>query len=151
LRSTDPEVSPKKAIYNKYDGTGSQKGFANDLLEEHRGKPLNLDDVLLDCTEYRLAFRKITQSTNERTIISAVIPKGVVSHEALPTIRPFTIDPEESDLSNYPLHTAYERIFTDDELFLVLGFLYSLPFDYLMRAKTEENVVNYKLKEAQVP
>jgi len=151
FRSTDPEVSPKKAIYTKFDGSGSQKGFVNDLLNEGRGEPLDLEDVLLDCTEYRLAFRKITQSTNERTIICSVLPRDVVSHEALPTIRPYTIDPEESDLSNYPLHSAYERSFTDEELFLVCGFLNSLPFDYLMRAKTEENVVNYKLEEAQVP
>lgn len=34
---------------------------------------------------------------------------------------------------------------------MALGLLNSLPFDYLMRTKTEENVVIYKLVEAQAP
>lgn len=151
FRSRDPMVSPKKAIYNKFNGSGSQKGFVNDLLNEHRGEPLSLDDVLLDCTEYRLGFRKITQSTNERTIVTAAVPKGVVCHESLTTIRPYKIEPTEDDLSESPLHSIYERIFTDEELFVALGLLNSLPFDYLMRTKTEENVVIYKLVEAQAP
>ncbi|WP_430505930.1 Eco57I restriction-modification methylase domain-containing protein [Haloparvum sp. PAK95] len=151
FRSRDPMVGPKKAIYNKFEGTGSQKGFVNDLLNEHRGEPLSLEDVKLDCTEYRLGFRKITQSTNERTIVTAAVPKGVVCHESLTTIRPYKIDPTEDDLSESPLHGIYERIFSDEELFVALGLLNSLPFDYLMRTKTEENVVIYKLVEAQAP
>lgn len=151
FRSRDAMVSPKKAIYQAFDGTGSQKGFVNDLLKEHRGEPLSMDDVRLDCTEYRLVFRNITQSTNERTIISSAIPKGVVCHHALNTIRPYKIEPSEEDLQEKPLHSIYERIFSDEELFVALGLLNSLPFDYLMRTKTEENVVIYKLVEAQAP
>ncbi len=52
-RSRDPEMGLKKAIYNEFDGTGSQKDFVNDMLERERGKPLSLDDIKLDCSEYQ--------------------------------------------------------------------------------------------------
>ncbi|WP_265109773.1 Eco57I restriction-modification methylase domain-containing protein [Halosolutus halophilus] len=151
FRSRDPEMGLKKAIYEAFDGTGSQKAFVNDLLERERGKPLSPDDVKLDCSAYRIVFRNITNSTNERTMICAVVPKGVVCHHALNTIRPYTFDIDRSDLSDDPLHSVYERVFTDRELFAALGLLNSLPFDYLMRTKIEENLVMYKLTESQVP
>jgi len=150
-RSRDPEMGLKKAIYNEFDGTGSQKGFVNDLLERERGKPLSLDDVKLDCSEYRIVFRNITNSTNERTMICSVIPKGVVCHHAINTIRPYTFDISREDLSNDSLHSVYERVFSDQELFAALGLLNSIPFDFLMRTKIEENLVMYKLTESQVP
>ena len=141
----------KSAIYGEFDGTGSQKGFVNDLLEEHRGKPLSEEDVLLDCTEYRIVLRDITNATNERTLISAVIPKGVVCHNTLRTIRNYKIKPYEDGLSEEPLHNFYRRIFTDKELFAGLGLINSLPFDYLLRTKVDTHVVTYKFKESQVP
>ena len=151
FRSRDPDMGLKKAIYNEFNGTGSQKGFVNDLLEEERGSPLSLDDVLLDCTEYRIVFRNIAQATDERTFICAVIPKGVVCHHALNTIRPFTFNIDRKDLSESPLHSAYERVFTDRELFVALGLLNSIAFDFLMRTKIDKNLVMYKLIESQVP
>jgi hypothetical protein len=151
FRSRDPEMGLKKAIYSEFDGTGSQKGFVNDLLEQERGKPLSLEDIKLDCTEYRIVFRNIAQPTDERTFICAVIPKGVVCHHAINTIRPYTFDINREDLSEFPLHSVYERVFTDQELFAALGLLNSIPFDYLMRRKIDKNLVMYKLTESQVP
>ncbi|MUV49726.1 Eco57I restriction-modification methylase domain-containing protein [Haloarcula sp. CBA1122] len=141
----------KSAIYETFDGTGSQKGFVNELLEEHRGEPLTDADVLLDCTEYRIVLRDITNATNERTLISAVIPKGVVCHNTLRTIRNYKIEPYEEGLSNEYLHDFYQRVFTDEELFVGVGLINSLPFDYLLRTKVDTHVVTYKFKESQVP
>ncbi|MFC4541224.1 Eco57I restriction-modification methylase domain-containing protein [Halosolutus amylolyticus] len=151
LRSRDPELGLKKALYEAFDGTGPQRAFVDALLERERGRPLSLDDVKLDCSAYRLVFRNITNSTNERTMICAVVPKGVVCHHGLNTIRPYTFDIDRDALSESPLHSVYERVFTDRELFVALGLLNSLPFDYLMRTKIEENLVSYKLTESQVP
>ncbi len=161
--STDPKRSAKqrmrektirdlkKAIYQKFDGTGSQKSFVNELLEEYRGKPLSEDDVLLDCTEYRIVYRAITNSTNERTLIAAVIPKGVVCHNSIRTIRNYRIEPYEEGLQNNLLHEFYQRVFTDRELFVCLGLINSIPFDYILRTKVDANLVGYKFKETQVP
>jgi len=141
----------KRGVYDAFDGTGSQKSFVNDLLEDNRGEPLSNDDVLLDCTEYRIVYRDITSSTNERTIIASVIPPGVVCHNKLHTIRPYEVDPSESDLSSNPLHSVYSCIFTDKELFVAVGLINSIPFDFLMKTKIDTTVVMYKFRESQVP
>ncbi|WP_241768216.1 Eco57I restriction-modification methylase domain-containing protein [Haloferax sp. ATB1] len=151
FRSRDPDASLKKAIYNKFDGSGSQKSFVNDLLEQHGRPELSKEDVLLDCTKYRIAIRKITNSTNERTLIAGVIPKDTVTVHSIATVRPHVVEPTEDDLGNYPMHSAYEKVFTDEELFVVLGLLNSIPIDYLMRTKIDTNIVQYKLNETQLP
>ena len=141
----------KTAIYNEFGGSGSQKAFVNDLLEEHRGYSLREEDVLLDCSEYRMVYRNATSPTNERTLIAAVIPKGAVSHNALRTMRPYKINPSEEDLSKETLHDMYDRVFTDKELFVATGLLNSIPVDYLMKSKVEENINMFHLLGTQVP
>jgi type I restriction-modification system DNA methylase subunit len=141
----------KKAIYEEFDGTGSQKSFVNELLEERRGKPLTEEDVLLDSTEYRIVLRDIANSTNERTLISTVLPKGIVCHNTLRTVRNYQIEPYEEGLTEHPLHDFYQPIFTDEELFAGVGLINSLPFDYLIRTKVDTHIVTYKFKETQVP
>ena len=141
----------KRALYDAFDGTGSQKGFVNDMLEEHRGEPLSVDDVLLDCTQYRVTFRDIARANDERTIIAAVIPDSTVCHNTIHTVRPYKFDPDEEDLSDQPLHGVYERVFSDEELFVALGLINSIPFDFLMRTKIDTHIVMYKFEESQVP
>jgi hypothetical protein len=141
----------KRGLYDAFDGTGSQKGFVNKMLNQHRGEGLSEDDVLLDCTEYRIVYRDIARSNDERTMIASVIPSGAVCHNTLHTIRPYQVNPSEDDLTEYPLHNVYERIFTDRELFSALGLLNSIPFDFLMRTKTDTHIVMYKFAESQMP
>jgi len=144
----------KKAIYDKFGGEGtskSQKAFVNDLLQETRGEGLHEGDVLLDCTEYRIGYREIARSTDERTMIATVLPKGVICHHKVHTLHPYEIAPTEECLTDNPLHSAYRRIFTDEELFAVVGLLNSIPFDFLMRTKIDTSIVQYKFKESQVP
>jgi hypothetical protein len=151
FRSRDVNTSLKKSIYEQFDGTGSQKGFVNDLLEQHGRPELSEEDVLLDCTEYRIGIRNIARADDERTLIATVLPKDVVTVHTICTIRPYIIDPTEEDLSNHPMHSAYKRAFTDKELFVLLGLLNSAPFDYLMRTKVDSHIVQYKFNESQLP
>ena len=141
----------KTTIYNAFDGSGSQKGFVNDLLEEYGRGPLSVDDVLLDCSKYRLIFREISNTTNERSFISSVIPPEIVCHHKAPVIRPHEMDPEEQDLSNEPLHSVYKPIFKGKELFVALGLLNSIPFDYLVRTKLDTSMSMHVIEEAQIP
>ena len=144
----------KKAIYTAFGGKNtskSQKGFVNDLLQKHREEPLQIDDALPDFTEYRLVYRKITNATNERTMIAAVIPKGIVCVDSVQTISPYEINPTREDLSEFPLHTMYDRAYSDQELFVIAGVLNSIPFDYLMRLKIETDLLSYRFLESQVP
>jgi len=151
FRSRDPNTSLKKSIYVKYGGTGSQKAFVNDLLEQHERPELSKEDVLLDCTEYRIGIRNISNAGNERTLIATVLPKNVITVHTLMTVRPYIVDPSEEDLNKYPMHSAYERVFTDRELFVLTGLLNSIPFDYLMRTKVDNHIVQYKFNESQLP
>ncbi len=141
----------KRALYRAFDGTGSQTEFVNDLLEQHRGRGLSEEDVLLDCTTYRIVVRDVARASDERTVIAAVIPPGVVCTNTLHTVRPYEIAPEREDLRSVPLHSVYERVFTDRSLFATLGLLNSVPFDYLLRTKVDSHVVMYKFEESQVP
>ncbi|WP_439028097.1 Eco57I restriction-modification methylase domain-containing protein [Haloarchaeobius sp. DT45] len=144
----------KKAIYTQFGGEStskSQKAFVNDLLEEHRGRGLTTDDVLPDFSEYRIGYRAVTNSTNERTMIATLIPKGIPCIKTVQLFRPYSLSPDESDLSSETLHSAYKRIFSDRELAVVTGLLNSLPFDYLMRTKVATDLVKYKLEESQMP
>jgi hypothetical protein len=151
FRSRDPKASLKKAIYNEFGGSGSQKSFVNNLLEKHGRPELSKEDVLLDCTEYRIGLRNIARADDERSLIASVLPKDVVTVHTICTIRPYIVNPTEDDLSNYPMHSAYERAFTDEELFVVVGLLNSLPFDYLIRTKIDSHIVQYKFNESQLP
>lgn len=144
----------KRVIYDTFEGPAtsqSQVQFVDELLERKRGEPLSESDVLLDSTEYRIGIREVTNATNERTLIASVIPDDVMCAHTLHSIRPYKIEPDEDDLEEIPLHTAYNRIFSDKELFVALGLLNSLPFDFLMRTKVETHIVMYKLRESQMP
>ena len=141
----------KNAIYESFEGSGSKRGFVNELLEEHRGRPLSLDDVLLDCNEYRIVFRRIANVKNERSFIATVIPPGVVCHDGVYTIKPYSINPGQEDLNEGDLTSAYDRVFTDRELFSCLGLINSIPFDFLIRTKIDRTIPVYKFEESQVP
>jgi len=144
----------KKAIYTEFGGeqtSKSQVGFVNDLLTEHRDEELCEADIRLDCSEYRIGYRDITNKTNERTLIASVLPKDVVCEDTLQTIRPFKITPSKENLSDFPLHSAYERAYSDREMFVMVGLLNSIPFDFIMSKKVETHISKYKFAESQVP
>jgi hypothetical protein len=110
-----------------------------------------LEDVLLDSTEYRIVIRDVTRSTDERGVVAAVIPKGSVAVHTLHTIRPYRVNPEKENLGDFPMHSAYERVFSDKELFVTLGLLNSISFDYLMRKKLNTHISKYQFEESQMP
>lgn len=141
----------KTALYNAFDGSGSQISFVRELLKDRRGKEFSEADVLLDCSTYRIGIREISNNTNERSSIAAVLPPGTVCHHKCPTIRPYEINPSEDDLEEYPAHGVYERIFTDQELFATLGILNSVPFDYIVRTKLDTSLSMNMFEECQAP
>lgn len=167
LWSVDEEVNPdksakrrirnknfrslKSAIYHSFDGSGVQTDYLDDLFNKHRGSDFSKDDVLLDCSTYRVGIRQIANNTNERSAIAAVLPPGIVTHNKCPTIRPYEINPSEEDLKESPAHGVYDRIFTDKELFAVLGILNSVSFDYIVRTKLDTSLSMNMFEECQAP
>lgn len=49
------------------------------------------------------------------------------------------------------MHSAYERVFSDEELFAAVGLLNSIPFDFLLRTKVDSHVSKYKFEESHMP
>ncbi len=143
--------SLKRAIYDAFDGDGSQVSFVDELLAEERGAELSAEDVLLPSTEYRLGFRRVARGTDEKSMISAVVPSGPVCDYSFYVIDPFEMNPTEEDLAETPLHGVFDRVFTDDELFAALGLLNSIPFDFVIRRKIDNSIPIYSFKETQVP
>ena len=141
----------KRGLYEAFDGSGSMKGFVNEMLEEARGEPLSTEDVLLPSTDYRIGFRRIARGTDERSMISAVVPAGPVCDYSFYVIEPFEIHPSEEDLKEFPLHDVYDRIFSDTELFFALGMFNSIPFDFLIGRKIDNSIPIYSFEETQVP
>jgi hypothetical protein len=144
----------KRSLYYAFGGdetSQSQVQFVDDLLKKHRGEPLSEDDVKLDCTDYRIIYRFITNATNERTFIATVIPPSIINLHSIYTIRPFEINPSKDDLAESPLWPAYEPAFTDEEMMAATGLLNSIPFDFIMRTKVNKEIYQYTFKETQVP
>lgn len=144
----------KRAIYDAFGGpetSKSQVAFVDELLEEHRGRGLEEEDILLDCSEYRIGIRDVSRSRDERTIIATVLPEDIVCLHTINTLKPFAIEPEESHLSESPIRSAYVRRFTDKELFAATGLLNSIAFDFLMRTKVETHIIKRELLESQMP
>ena len=146
--------SLKRAIYDEFGGeesSKSQKAFVNDLLEDKRGKPLSSSDIRLDCREYRIVFRDVARSSDERTMIASVIPPEIVCLDSVRTVKPFKMEITEEALNEDPLHSVYKRQFTNEELFVFIGLLNSLPFDFLLRTKVNTHIPKYKFEESQTP
>ncbi len=141
----------KRHIYNQLDGSGSQKSFVNNLLEEKRDEPLSEEDVLLDSSEYRVVFRKIARSSDERTMIASVVPPDRITEYSLQSVRYYQIEVSEDDLTESPLRDIYKPIFSSEEMFVFIGLANSIPFDFLMRTKIDSNIPKYKLEESQMP
>ncbi|WP_434530273.1 hypothetical protein ACODNH_03475 (plasmid) [Haloarcula sp. NS06] len=123
----------KRAIYDAFGGSETSKSqvqYVDELLEEHRSHGLEEEDVLLDCTEYRIGIRDVSRSRDERTIIATVLPKDVICLHTINTFKPFAIEPKEEHLTESPLRSPYVRRFTDQELFVATGLLNSIAFDF---------------------
>ena len=86
----------------------------------------------------RLVYRKVSSSTNTRTMISCILPPHVfttlATFMALPKINEFHLD------SNYYKLNAY-----------LCGIFNSMTYDYLIRAKVDKNVETYHIYDTPVP
>lgn len=115
------------------------------------GSTLHQDDVQMPFNEYRIAYRDIANSTNERTFIASVIPPGVVCLNTLHTIHPYDWKRQEQQTGTTTPDELFTLAYDLEELFCLLGILNSIPFDYLMRTKVETHLSDYLVKESQAP
>ncbi|WP_336021525.1 Eco57I restriction-modification methylase domain-containing protein [Halobellus salinisoli] len=115
------------------------------------GTTLDQNEVPMPFDEYRIAYRDVASSHNERTVIASVIPPDVVCLNTLHTIHPYDWRRQEHQIGTTTPDSLFRSTYHPKELFCLLGFLNSIPFDYLIRTKVETHLSDYLIKESQVP
>jgi hypothetical protein len=101
-------------------------------------QPKNLKN---DYETYRLAIRKIASNTNERTLITTIIPKYAIAGNSLTVNFPFNHDKEKYN----------ELSFQNDELFVLSAILNSYVVDFILRSRVTTNLNLFYLYQLPVP
>lgn len=133
-----------------------ERRFADVVVEPQQvtfgdGTTLDRNDVPMPFDEYRIAYRDVASSENERTVIASVIPPGVVCLNTLHTIHPYDWRRQEQQNGTTTPNDLFSLTYNPEDLFCLLGLLNSIPFDYLLRTKVETHLSDYLIKESQVP
>ena len=97
----------------------------------------------LDYEEYRLAYRAIARSTDERTLISTVLPKKVFIGHSLNYFKPFRYAIRDGKI-------VQERIPYEDVIYL-MALLNSFVLDYYIRQRVSANLTMFFLYELPIP
>lgn len=117
-------------------GNKTQK-FKN-LLQDMRGvdnNSLRDDDVLLDYHDYRIGFRDVAASTNERSLISTILPPNSCAGNTLPTTKVYQIViDDKADLSSSFANVYYKYLSYKETAYLT-GVFNSFVIDYIIRNK----------------
>ncbi|WP_297523683.1 hypothetical protein, partial [Thermococcus sp.] len=97
----------------------------------------------LDYEEYRLVYRRIARSTDERTLISCILPKNVFASESIPYFKPFRYAIRDGKL-------VQERIPYSETLYL-MALLNSFTLDYYIRQRVSANLNMFYIYELPIP
>lgn len=98
-------------------------------------------DLKNDYDTYRLAIRKIASNTNERTLITTIIPKYAIAGNSLTVNFPFKHDKKKYN----------ELSFGNDDLLLLTATLNSYVVDFILRARVTTNLNLFYLYQLPVP
>ncbi|AFY39856.1 putative transcriptional regulator [[Leptolyngbya] sp. PCC 7376] len=91
---------------------------------------------VLDYQDYRLAYRSVASSTNERTLISSILPKNIFfGHSMNASI----------------VYTDNQRSICNRELLFVLSCLNSFVFDASLRSRVSQNITMFYIYQIPVP
>ena len=94
----------------------------------------------IDSDEYRLVWRTITNSTNERTLISTILQKNIFLGHSLNYLNPLNFNGEK-----------YVRNISYSETFFLCGIFNSFVVDFILRHKVATNLTIFYLMEIPIP
>ena len=98
-------------------------------------------DLKPDYETYRLAIRKIASNTNERTLITTIVPKYAIAGNSLTVNFPFKHDQKEFNTLR----------FGNDELFVLTSILNSYVVDFILRSRVTTNLNLFYLYQLPIP
>jgi hypothetical protein len=92
----------------------------------------------------RFAYREVARSTDERTIIGAILPKGVVMAHTLMYLAPYSYELDGK-------RRLQQRVLAEDAVFGLLGLANSLTLNFYIRSKVSAHVSAFQFLELPVP
>ena len=97
--------------------------------------------IKTDAQNYRVAWRAIARNTDNRTMISTVLPPNVFHAHSIWSLRPMVLTQTGEYKFQYSLPTCM----------YLCGIFNSVPFDYLVRQLVYKNVSKSILQKIPVP
>lgn len=97
----------------------------------------------LDYQVPRLAYRAIARSTDERTLITTVLPSLVFTGHSLNVFKSFFYEIENDEIT--------QKSFPAEHIAFTLAFLNSFVTDYYIRLRVSANLTTFFLYELPVP
>jgi len=97
----------------------------------------------LDYEEYRLVYRRIASSTNERTLISSFVPRRVFVSESIPYFKPFRYSVEDGKI--------VQRSIPYSDFLYLMALLNSFVLDYYIRQRVSANLNMFYVYELPIP
>ena len=114
----------------------------NRIINKQKDKKLKSGSikVQIPSEHFRIAWRLISSSTNQRTIICTVLPKNVFLVNSLNYVKPIYFDGKE-----------YIKYLNINELLYLCGMLNSYVIDFFMRRKVQININIFYMNEIHIP
>jgi hypothetical protein len=119
------------------------KNNGQNIDKEKIKNEINTGAIKMDYERERLAFRVVGSSTNERTIISCLIPSGVFLANSLPYFEPFNYRVSESSVLVQETIGGY--------IYYIQSLLNSFVLDYYIRQRVSANLNFFFLYELPIP
>lgn len=101
-------------------------------------------ELRLDHECYRLGFRDVAASTNERTMIAAVLPRDIFAGNTLNLALPWRFDIRDRDWRQAPTLTLKEVLY-------LAGCLNSFVVDWILRQKVTSHLNQFYVYQVPVP
>lgn len=103
----------------------------------------NKQNFKLDCETYRLAYRAVGRSTDERTFINTLTPPNSFSVNSLNYLINCTYEKDNSDFLQHIVDTKI--------IIYLMGLLNSLSINFYLRNKISANLNMFYLYELPIP
>ena len=121
------------------------------LLKAHGRGPLTADDIRTDAEAPRLAFRRVASSTNERTLIAAILPPEVFVGNTATYLIPWHFNSQKAIDDLREIRNCYKSALSASVQMYLCGILNSFTLDYTIRFKITADVSMFYVYQLPVP
>lgn len=113
------------------------------ILEALLQKKFPNREFKLEYEEYRLAFRHVARSTDEHTLISCIVPKGVLLGDSAYFLKTFYYSFEDGKI--------FQKKHSYNNLLYLMALFNSFVLDYYIRLRVSANLNAFFIYELPIP